>query len=654
MIPRCISRCLICGGFLSLVWPVAVCADGPTPAVSSGTVRITVPQVVLRGVSVRSLRVTALRPDGEIDQSYNGTVRLTGVRLTDASPTGAPRTDFVLQAGVLELETNLAERRRVLIESPQLVARLADGRIARSQVALIPGWLSLIPPLLAVVLAVVFRNVYVALAVATYGGALIIAHWNPLLAALRTVDTYVLAELIQPDHLQVMLFTVFLGAMVGVMGQSGGTHAMVSRLARDSTRREHGQALTWVMGMLVFFDDYANTLLVGSTMRSVTDRLRISREKLAFIVDSTAAPVAGLVVVSTWVGFEISQIQTAFEDLGLSRDLAFSTLLSTIPFRFYSLFLLCFVGLVAFTGRDFGPMFRAERACLEATVGSAAGGESSVADGHAGLSAVVEGGLVRNAVIPIGLLVVLVIAGMVSASEHAIGVLLVSALTGSVVAIVCAVSTRALNVKEAAQAWMLGGRSMFQGLAVLALAWAISSLCDDRHLNTATYIVELVGHRIAPQWLPALAFLISALVAFSTGSSFATMGLLIPLFISVSYLLIVGQGPPASVISHQILLGTLGAVLAGAIFGDHCSPISDTTVLSSAAAGVDHLAHVGTQLPYAVSVALVSVVCGYIPCGFGMPVWLSLISGIVLLWVVVRCVGRPVESPQQRGVPAGA
>ena len=619
--------------------------------------QIDVPQVVLRGVSVRSLRVTALGPDGERDRSYNGTVRLTGVRLTGGRSTGGTShgvspVEFVLQAGVLDLETNLAERRRVVIESAVVGARLADGRSARSQVALIPGWLSLIPPLLAVVLAVVFRNVYLALSLATFGGALIIAQWNPLLAAWRTVGTYVLAEMIQPDHLQVMLFTVFLGAMVGVMGQSGGTHAMVSRLARDSTRRQHGQALTWLMGMLVFFDDYANTLLVGSTMRSVTDRLRISREKLAFIVDSTAAPVAGLVVVSTWVGFEISQIQTAFEDLGLSRDLAFSTLLSTIPFRFYSLFLLCFVGLVAFSGRDFGPMFRAERACVEATVGSAGSGEPVLPKGHSGLSAVVEGGLVRNALIPIGLLVVLVIAGMVLASEHAIGVLLVSALTGSVVAILCAVGSRALSIKNAVRAWVLGGRSMFQGLAVLALAWAISSLCDDRHLNTATYIVELVGHRIAPHWLPALAFLISALVAFSTGSSFATMGLLIPLFVSVSYLLIVGQGSPASVISHQILLGTLGAVLAGAIFGDHCSPISDTTVLSSAAAGVDHLAHVGTQLPYAVSVALVSVVCGYIPCGFGMPVWLSLVSGIVLLCVVVRCVGRPVEPPPRGELPS--
>ncbi|MEO1998641.1 MAG: Na+/H+ antiporter NhaC family protein [Planctomycetaceae bacterium] len=641
-----IARCFILVGMIGLTCPVSAHAAGPE---SAATVRLDVPQVVLNGVSVRAVRVTALLPNGSVDRAYNGPVRLDGVRLT-----GATASWSVMQDGVLLLESNLAERRRVLIESSHVVARLADGRETQANVTRIPGWLSLAPPVLAVVLAIAFRNVFLALAVATYGGALVIAQWNPVVAAIRTVDTYLLAELIQPqqlldtgipgDHLQVILFTMFLGAMIGVMGRSGGTRAMVTRLSRDSSSRQHGQLLTWCMGMLVFFDDYANTLLVGSTMRSVTDRLRISREKLAFLVDSTAAPVAGLVVVSTWVGFEVSQIQTAFNDLGLAPDLAFSTLIATIPYRFYSVFLLCFVGLLAYTGRDFGPMLQVERACV------AAGGPQPDSSGapdarlETETTEATQTGLVRNAIIPIGILVTLVVGGMVLDSERAISVLLLSSLAASLVAMVCAVGTQALSVKSAVVSWGHGARCMFQGLAVLAFAWAISSLCDDKHLNTATYIVELVGHRIAPRWLPALAFLISAVVAFSTGSSFATMGLLIPLFVSVAYLLLAELVSPTAVISHQILLGTLGAVLAGAIFGDHCSPISDTTVLSSAAAGVDHLAHVGTQLPYAVSVAMVSVVCGYIPCGFGVPVSVSLISGLVLLICIVRYVGRSVET----------
>ncbi|MEX2583521.1 MAG: Na+/H+ antiporter NhaC family protein, partial [Gemmatimonadota bacterium] len=240
---------------------------------------------------------------------------------------------------------------------------------------LLPGWLSLVPPLLAILFALVFREVIISLFAGIWLGALFVAGLNPFTATLRALDEFILGGIAgDADRLAIAMFSLLLGGMVGVMTRSGGTNGIVEALSPYSTSQRRGQVMTWLAGMVIFFDDYANTLIVGNTMRPVTDRLRISREKLAYIVDSTSAPMASIALVSTWVGFEISLIGTALEAAaGQAADAAtrasllegaanpFNVFLHSIPYRFYPILALGFVLMVALTQRDFGPMLTAER-----------------------------------------------------------------------------------------------------------------------------------------------------------------------------------------------------------------------------------------------------------------------------------------------------
>ncbi len=546
---------------------------------------------------------------------------------------------------------------------------------------------SLVPPLLAIVLAIVFRNVLVALFLAIWSGAVLLSDpghdWatRTVLGLLHSIDTIIVGELADSSHLMIVLFTLFLGSLIGVMSGSGGTAALVERLTPLTSTRRGAQVTTWLLGLVIFFDDYANTLLLGSTMRPVTDRQRISREKLAFLVDATAAPVAGLAIVSTWVGFEVGLIGDAFRTLAdssgvaLSTD-AYGTFLATLPFRFYPVLLLCFVMMAAWTGRDFGPMLAAERRAWAATSAS----RRHTTSGTIPDSAEATGSL-WNALVPLVVLLAFLVIGFVwtgwrgyyaaaeidSASVPTVWqivsnaesnrVLLVSSFLASVVAAVMtllprrpnalldkpAVAPSRYSLNEAVDMWLEGAKSMLLGVCVLVLAWAVARVCDADHLNTAGFLVQQTTGYLSAAWMPTIAFLLAAVVSFATGSSWATMGLLIPLMIPMLFDLLVSAGIETNHAAHPLMLATIGSVLAGSIFGDHCSPISDTTVLSSIAADCDHLDHVATQLPYALCVAAVSVVCGTIPAGMGWGGWWLLPIGLVVTCGVVRVLGRRVE-----------
>ena len=598
------------------------------------SIAIALPRVALDGVTLQQARFEVLNADGVVDKSANGPIAIEGLRF---EPEDA--FSFELKNGVLELNSDLARGHRIFADGSAVTARY--GELEKSEpLRVIPGWLSLVPPVIAIVLAISIRNVYVALLMAIYAGVVVL-EVNPWDSFLRLVDTYLLNEFVElpggGDHIRIILFTLFLGATIGVMSASGGTLALVNRLTRYATTRERGQFMTWLLGLVVFFDDYANTLLVGSTMRSVSDRLRISRQKLAFLVDATAAPVAGIAIVSTWVGFEISQIESGMEAVGVEVDDLYSLFLQTIPFRFYPILILLFVVAIALSGRDFGPMRKAEEEFMREASG---GGESVPED-----EPLPDTMLIRNAVVPLLTLLVGIGVGMSLKSDESVWVLLVSSFGASLVAVVMAFATRALPLHTAVDSWISGARGMFVGVTVLVLAWSIATLCDSDHLGTAAYIVAMVGQQLRPEFLPLIAFLIAAAVSFATGSSFATMGLLIPLFISITHYML--QMTPGEFVASNIFLGTVGAVLAGAIFGDHCSPISDTTVLSSLATDCDHLEHVSTQMPYAVSVGVVSAVCGYLPVGFGWSPWIGLAAGSVVTVLLVLVLGRKPDAVPQ-------
>ncbi|MCH7687105.1 MAG: hypothetical protein IH899_10565, partial [Planctomycetes bacterium] len=290
--------------------------------------KIEVTGIVLTDTPVQKIVFSALDADGNLDESYNGRPLVQGIKLVVKDLKSGKERDTELDRftnGTLTLKTDLAKGRKVYIVESEIIVNPKGNRQGVLRVHRVLRWFSLVPPLLAIVLAIWMRNAILALFVGVWSGAVIFDRGNFFLGFVHTLDTHLLGVLVRGrdgeyPHMLIILFTLFLGAMVGVMANSGGTTALVTSLSKYARNREQGQVMTWLMGFVIFFDDYANTLLVGSTMRPLTDRLKISREKLAFIVDSTAAPVAGLAFISTWVGVEVGFIEDSYAQIFGGRD----------------------------------------------------------------------------------------------------------------------------------------------------------------------------------------------------------------------------------------------------------------------------------------------------------------------------------------------
>ena len=525
-------------------------------------------------------------------------------------------------------------------------------------------WLSLLPSIIAITLALLTRRVILSLLAGVLLGALILADGHPLRAVDVAVIQHLWPSLTDADHLSVFAFTLMMGAMVGVIHQSGGMHGVVDAMSRWARTRRGGQLAVWLLGLVVFFDDYANTLLLGTTMQPLTDRLRISREKLAYIVDSTAAPVAGLALVSTWVAGEIGYIEAGLAGLQFAGPEVngLQLFVASIPYRFYVLWALLLVGLVAFLRRDFGPMLAAEkRAC-------GAGDPSSLATRRSPLVwGVLKSDVPRrwpNAIVPIAVCISTIIAVLVMtgtdvvAADPELSLSLVNifghadsyssmvygSLSGLLVAGLLAAAQRILSMVQLLRAAGSGAAWMLTSLAILWMAWTLSGMTGQDQLGTGVYLGGIISRAITPSWLPTIVFLLASAVAFATGTSWGTMALLMPLVIRTTHAVLGGAAAPVS--PHDpIFVCCIGGVLAGAIFGDHCSPISDTTVLSSQASGCELAAHVWTQLPYALLAGFVAVVCGTLLVGGGISVWVALPSGTVVLVIAVLLCGRDAERP---------
>ncbi|MBC8870869.1 MAG: Na+/H+ antiporter NhaC family protein [Planctomycetes bacterium] len=526
------------------------------------------------------------------------------------------------------------------------------------------GPLSLLPPLVAILLAIATRRVVIPLMLGIFAGALILEGWNPHLAVAAFFEDHLWRSLTAEGHLRVFTFTLLMGATVGVIHASGGMHGVVNALAPLARNRRSGQLTTWVLGLIVFFDDYANTLLLGGTMRPLADRLKISREKLAYLVDSTAAPVAGLALVSTWVAVEVGYINEGFAELpsgGVQVD-GFAIFIATIPYRFYVLWALALVALVAVLRRDFGPMLAAERRAQD---GSGLLCEDASVNRHKLVEpddAIPQRW--HNAVVPVTVVVSVAFCLLVATGAKKVaadptiepsffnyfanGDSYVALVYGSLAGLLSAIgwigAQGIMSRPQFQTAALRGARQMLGALVILWLAWALSAMTreGDGCLQTGIYLSELLEQRVAAAWLPTIAFVLSSLVAFATGTSYGTMGILMPLVIRVTHQLLASDGTSSVVALDPIMTASIGGVLAGAIFGDHCSPISDTTILSSQASGCDHLEHVRTQLPYALLVGAVSILFGTLPVGFGVSPWLMLPLGIVALAVFLLLFGKRV------------
>ncbi|MDI6706449.1 MAG: Na+/H+ antiporter NhaC family protein [Bacillota bacterium] len=510
------------------------------------------------------------------------------------------------------------------------------------------GIISLLPPLLAIILAFVTKQVILSLFLGILVGATMMSGWNPFFGFLRTLDQYILGSAADSWNAGILIFTLSIGGMIGVMGRMGGTQAVAEALAKKAKTAKSAQLVTMLLGVLVFFDDYANTLIVGPTMRPLTDKMKVSREKLSYIVDSTAAPVAGLALISTWIGYEIGLIKDAYAAIGMDMN-AYWLFIQTIPYRFYCILAIVMVFLVAYMKRDFGPMYKAEvRARKEGKV-LADGAKPMASDEMTNMKLPENVKLkVSNAVVPILTLVVVAFVGMwynggglelpgnFEGIREAFGnadasvVLIWAAISGGLVAIIMAVAQKILTLGEGFDAWVDGAKSLVITAIILTLAWSLGSVTGD--VGTADYLVGVVTEALPASLLPLLVFLISCVIAFATGTSWGTMAIVVPLAV-----------PLANAYTAALILPTMGAVLTGSVFGDHCSPISDTTIMSSMASASDHMDHVKTQIPYAVTTAVVAALFGFIPAGLGMNPIISLVAGAVVLWAIVKFVGKNVE-----------
>jgi Na+/H+ antiporter NhaC len=533
----------------------------------------------------------------------------------------------------------------------------------------LPQRTSLFPPLIAILFAILFRRPVLALFTGVWTATFLIRRnagdgvlESAALGIPDLVTNLFWPELSDPYRIEIVVFVFAMLAMVGVMTRSGGMRGLMDLVAKLAHDVRSTQLATWLMGLVVFFDDYANCIMVGSTMRPLTDRVRISREKLAYLVDSTAAPVAGISIFSTWIAFEVSTFSAQLPAADLPTTAGYQVFIETIPFRFYCLLSLFLAVTLILMRREFGPMLKAERRARTTGALVRPGGKPMVSEAATSLEPAPNvAPRAHRAILP-----VLVFVGLTLFEIFRVGIgaqgegfsvadaftlkgvtavlgdgdstraIMIGSLSGMLLSMLLALAA-GLRSEIVGAAWNTI-RAMGVAVVILYLAWMIGRACGE--VGTAPYLAELLGDHIFAPLLPCVLFLLGALVAFSTGSSWSTMSILLPLVVGLAFSI----GEQSELGGHLLMIMSIGAVLEGSIFGDHCSPISDTTVLSSTSSASDHIDHVRTQAPYALCTMAVALVVGYIPCAmFGWSPWLALLVCAVVLVLLVRTFGRRVD-----------
>lgn len=545
----------------------------------------------------------------------------------------------------------------------EVFAQEADSAGAAGEL----GWFTLIPPAIAIILAFISKDVILSLFLGVFSGSVILQLYSGTNIFMSLIDgfigvvEYALNSLADPWNAGIILQVMAIGGLIAVITKTGGARAVAEGLSKYAKGPISTQLITWVLGLLVFFDDYANALMVGPIMRPVSDKMNNSRERLSFVIDATAAPVAGIALISTWIGYELSLINETFSAMGETVN-AYGFFLESIPYRFYNLFMLAFVVITSITLKEYGPMKKAQmrsRDTGQLIDESSKGFQQEEEEEEVGK------GSIWNAIVPIGLLILLSFVGFYTngrsallaegnqeivqlfqnspfsfaAIREAFGasdasiVIFQAALASSIVAILMGIFQKRFNISDGIETWVNGMKSLIMTAIVLLLAWSLSTNMAD--IGTAQFLVSLLDGVINPIFLPSIIFIFAAITSFATGTAYGTMGILIPLAL-----------PLAASLAPDGNLATvaLGSVLAGAILGDHASPISDTTILSSTGAGSDLMDHVKTQLPYVLTVGAFAIIFGYIPAAAGLSVWIILPVGIILLALFVYFVGTKVDT----------
>ncbi|MFC4439706.1 MULTISPECIES: Na+/H+ antiporter NhaC family protein [Natrialbaceae] len=547
------------------------------------------------------------------------------------------------------------------------------------------GALSLVPPLLAIALAIVTRRALLSLFIGIWvGGALFASRGAegivdyvvlPLSGGVQAVD-WIIGSIADEFNAQIILFTMLIGAAIALIWRMGGSIAVANyATSRVDSHRKVGVA-SWVLGLFWFFDDYANTAIVGSAMKDIADQMNMSREKFSYILDSTAAPVATF-GISSWVAFQISLIDNELPALEGETPGAVATFLRSIPFNVYCLLAIVMVLLIVLTRRDFGEMLDAETRAQTTGKVNRDGAQplQSMKDDLGEMAS--DNPRLRSFVVPVAVLVLVVISGALYTGFSAIdagpadvftdsdalidlvdnmdfiGALVWGSLAMLVMGIALALYDDVMDLNESMETVIDGFAVMLNAVSILVMAWSIGTVAGE--LGTGEYVTSVTEGIITPALLPVVIVLSAAIISFSIGTSWGTMGIMTPIAVPMAWE--IGSQSP------ELLAVAVGAVFSGAIFGDHCSPISDTTILSSTFAGADHIDHVRTQIYYAATVMFVAMLV-YLAYGFtGLTPLVLLPAGVTILvglvyglseWDAARkgIVAKPFADTTDQEVPA--
>ena len=500
------------------------------------------------------------------------------------------------------------------------------------------GWLSILPPIIAIVLALITKEVISSLIIGILSGTFIYA-FSTGGGIVKAVDVTLsmMADKLG-SNASIILFLVFLGALVAVITIAGGSRAYGDWAGNKIKSKRGAQLGTSILGSIIFIDDYFNCLTIGTVMRPVTDKHQISRAKLAYIIDATAAPICIIAPISSWAASVIS----AIDGLGVNGVAlnGMETFMATIPFNLYAILTLIMVIILCVTNIEFGPMKRFEE---EARAGKMKSGICGDEEDELSRMKISSKGRVFDLIIPILALIVFAVLSMLYVGGYFKGGMTIAqgfgntdagsalALAGFgalVVACLLFVPRGLMTFKEFMEGISVGAKTMVGAFIILSLAWTISGVCSDL-LNTGKFVGDLVaGSSLPGALIPAIVFLVAGGLAFAMGTSWGTFLLLIPIVVTIC----------SAVAPHLVTIG-LASTLAGAVFGDHCSPISDTTILSSTGAGCNHIDHVASQIPYTLVVAACCFV-GYLVAGFTSNLVLTLGVSICLLGTILFALNK--------------
>ncbi|HKK45680.1 MAG TPA: Na+/H+ antiporter NhaC family protein [Balneolaceae bacterium] len=523
-------------------------------------------------------------------------------------------------------------------------------------------WLSVLPPLIAIAVALIFRQVLFALFLGIWSGAFLVGGFSFggfFSSFFTALSGYIVPATADVSHMSIIVFTLLIGGMVGIITDNGGTRGIIRSITRFVRTKVQGQLITALMGFIIFFDDYANTMVVGNTMRPLTDKLRISRAKLSYLVDATAAPVATIALVSTWIGAMVGFIAEAESKMPDFNESAYSVFVNSLPYNFYSFFTIFFVVMIAWSGRDFGPMLKSRINLYKAKHDPKLDQYNLWKEKIAEDEEEQKVSHWAHAVIPIIILVFGTIFGLfitgqgnsiqsIIETADSYKALLWGSLMSLVIAAILTLARKLLNIEDLLKGMMTGMHTMFDGLLILVMAWALSEITVQ--LGTADYLISVFGNTLNPYWLPALILTLSALTSFATGSSWGTMGILMPLVVPLAWQIGSNSDIPIAM-TNEIIYASVSAVLAGSVWGDHCSPISDTTILSSIASQCNHIEHVNTQMPYAMVVGFLSILGMVEMLVLDIPWWLVYGVGVAIIPGIIFMFGK-IPNPEDY-VPVG-